>query len=65
MTAGIPEITLNDLMSPSGGFWGTLQLEESPVYKGSLSDPVTAAIFRPRGTAPRGAIVRGILEPGG
>ena len=63
MTAGIREITLNDLMSPSGGFWGALQLEEPPVNKGSLSCPVNdVAVFRPRVIAPRGAIVREILE---
>lgn len=49
-------------------FWGfriTLQLEEPPLYKGSLSSPVNAAIFRPRGRGPRGAIMKAILEPGG
>lgn len=65
MTAGIQEITLNDLMSLLGTVWVTLQLEQPPVYKGSLSDPVNAAVFRPRRTAPRGAIMNDILQPGG
>lgn len=37
MTAGIQEITLNDLKSLSGTVWVTLQLEQPPVYKGSLT----------------------------
>lgn len=65
MTPSIQETTVNDLMAPSGDFWGILQLGKPPVYMGSLSDLVNAAMFRPRGTAPRGAIMRKIFEPGG
>lgn len=58
-------MTVNDLMAPSGDFWGILHLGKPLVYMGSLSDLVNAAMFRPRGTAPQGAIMRKIFEPGG